>query len=189
MSSALIVSSSEKGKNILSEIIKMSGFSKIETVSNGSEVRRVFIQNNFDIVLINAPLTDEFGHDLALNITENTSSGVILMVKSNIADDICAKVENFGVFIVEKPLNSQLLYQAIKLVSTSTKRIIKLKEENLKLKNKISEIRLIDRAKCILIQYLNMTESQAHRYIEKQAMDRRITKKEVAQNILKTYEN
>lgn len=189
MLSALIVSSSEKGKTILSEIIKMGEFSRVETVSNGSEARRVFIQNNFDIVLINAPLTDEFGHDLALNITENTSLGVILIVKSNIGDQISAKVENFGVFTVEKPLNKQILYQAIKLVSTSTKRITKLKEENLKLKNKISEIRLIDRAKCILIQYLNMTEPQAHRYIEKQAMDRRITKKEVAQNILKTYEN
>ena len=96
---------------------------------------------------------------------------------------------NFKILFVEKPLNKQLLYQAIKLVNKSTKSILKLKEENLKLKNKISEIRIIDRAKCILIQYLNMTEPQAHRYIEKQAMDRRITKKDVAQNILKTYEN
>ena len=33
-----------------------------------------------------------------------------------------------------------------------------------------------------------MSESQAHRYIEKQAMDLRVTKKEIAENILKTYE-
>lgn len=189
MVSALIISSSDKGKDILSDILKMSGFSSIDTASSGSEGRRVLMDNNFDLILINAPLFDEFGHDLALNITTNTSSGVILMVKRDMADDVSSKVEDFGVFIVEKPLNKQLLYQAIKLVNKSTKSILKLKEENLKLKNKISEIRIIDRAKCILIQYLNMTEPQAHRYIEKQAMDRRITKKDVAQNILKTYEN
>ena len=47
---------------------------------------------------------------------------------------------------------------------------------------------MVDRAKCAMIQYLNMTEPQAHRYIEKQAMDLRITKKEVARGILETYD-
>ena len=48
---------------------------------------------------------------------------------------------------------------------------------------------MIDRDKCILIQYLNMTESEAHRYIEKQAMDMRTTRKTIAEGILRTYEN
>ena len=46
----------------------------------------------------------------------------------------------------------------------------------------------MDRAKCVLIQYLNMTETQAHRYIEKQAMDLRTTRRQIAEGILKTYE-
>ena len=37
------------------------------------------------------------------------------------------------------------------------------------------------------VQYLRMSEQQAHRYIEKQAMDMRTSKKDVAENILKTY--
>ncbi|MPN40452.1 hypothetical protein SDC9_187989 [bioreactor metagenome] len=63
-----------------------------------------------------------------------------------------------------------------------------LQKENRKLQTTIEEIRLIDRAKCALIQCLLMTEPQAHRYLEKQAMDLRLTKREVAENILKTYE-
>lgn len=50
------------------------------------------------------------------------------------------------------------------------------------------EARLINRAKLALMLYLNMSESAAHRYIEKRAMDMRVTKKEIAKNILKTYE-
>ena len=50
------------------------------------------------------------------------------------------------------------------------------------------EIRLVDRAKCALIQYLGMSEATAHRYIEKQAMDLRKTKVQIAEGILKTYE-
>ena len=59
----------------------------------------------------------------------------------------------------------------------------------MKLQKKIEEIRLVDRAKCVLIQYLNMTEAEAHRYIEKQAMDMRKTKKTIAENILNTYDS
>jgi response regulator NasT len=33
-----------------------------------------------------------------------------------------------------------------------------------------------------------MTEAEAQRYIEKQAMDNRISKREMAENIIKTYE-
>lgn len=50
------------------------------------------------------------------------------------------------------------------------------------------EIRFINRAKLALMLYLNMSEPMAHRYIEKRAMDMRVTKKEIAKNILKTYE-
>ena len=63
-----------------------------------------------------------------------------------------------------------------------------LQNENFKLQTKIEEIRLVNRAKCCLIQYLKFSEPQAHRYIEKQAMDTRQTRKEVAQRILSTYE-
>ena len=52
----------------------------------------------------------------------------------------------------------------------------------------MNEVRIINRAKCCLIEYLKMTEPQAHRYIEKQAMDLRQTKREIAESILKTYE-
>ena len=54
---------------------------------------------------------------------------------------------------------------------------------------KIDEIRLVNRAKWLLIECLSMTEADAHRYIEKQAMDLRLSKREVAENIIKTYKS
>ena len=52
---------------------------------------------------------------------------------------------------------------------------------------KMEEIRIINRAKWLLIEQLKMTENEAHRYIEKQAMDRCVTRRTVAENILSTY--
>jgi len=51
----------------------------------------------------------------------------------------------------------------------------------------MTEIRLVNRAKWLLIGELTMSEPDAHRYIEKQAMDNGVTKREIAENIIKTY--
>ena len=51
----------------------------------------------------------------------------------------------------------------------------------------MEEIRIVNRAKWLLIDSLKMSEPDAHRYIEKQAMDRCVSKKEIAESIIKTY--
>jgi len=51
----------------------------------------------------------------------------------------------------------------------------------------MNEIRLVNRAKWLLISELKMTEPDAHRYIEKQAMDRCVSKRRIAEEIIKTY--
>jgi len=113
---------------------------------------------------------------------------VLLLVKGELADEITAKVEDYGVFVVAKPINRQVFWSTIKLITAFNKRMMGLQNENVVLQKKIEDIRFIDRAKCVLIEYLKMTEAEAHRFIEKQAMDMRVTKREVAISSLKTYE-
>lgn len=188
--SALIVSGTEKGSNLIEDLMRnTSGISDFFYTRNGSEARRMLIENSYDIIIINTPLADEFGHDLALYASTNTVSGLILIVKSEIYEEICDRVEDYGILVLSKPLSRQTFYSAVKLVSATQKRLLILEKENMKLQKKIEEIRLVDRAKCVLIQYLNMTEAEAHRYIEKQAMDMRKTKKTIAENILNTYDS
>ncbi len=155
---------------------------------SGAEARRMLLDGSFDLVVINAPLSDEFGHELASWASQTSTAGVLLLVRSELADDLSARVEDDGVFVVPKPVNRPFFYQALKLVAASRRRMLSLEQQNIKLQQKIEEIRLVDRAKCILIEVLKLSEGQAHRYIEKQAMDMRITRREVAENILKTYE-
>ena len=77
----------------------------------------------------------------------------------------------------------------LKLTGSMQNRLKRIQAENSKLKQKIEDIRIIDRAKCLLISYLNMSEQEAHRYIEKQAMDMRFTRRMVAEEILNTYDS
>ncbi|MDR1320376.1 MAG: ANTAR domain-containing protein [Gracilibacteraceae bacterium] len=185
---ALVVSGSEKSRDFFLQVLKETVYTQITFVRSGNEARRLLRANDYDLVVINTPLTDEFGHDLAFAALENTSAGIILIVKNEIADEVEARVADHGVFVLAKPLNRQIFHQSLKLMAASRRRIVGLKLQNSKLQNKIEELRLVDRAKCALIQYLNMTEAQAHRYIEKQAMDLRTAKREIAQNILRNYE-
>lgn len=189
MGSVLIVSGASKGSQILAELCCANSCEHVVMAESGAQARRLLIDNSYDLVIINTPLHDEFGQELALNLTTSSTSGIILIVKSELADTVSAKVEDYGVFVVPKPINRQLFYQSFKLVAAARKRLMGLKNENIKLQNKIEEIRLVDRAKYTLIQYLKMTEPQAHRYIEKQAMDMRLTRREIAEEILKTYES
>jgi len=190
LESLLIVSSSEKTSEFLSDFIKDSSFSfpRVVTAQSGSAARRAMSEADYDVILINTPLSDEFGHELGIEAVQEGDSGVVLLVRAEIAEEVSNKVESYGVFVVEKPLSKAMLYQAMRLVVAARQRIKNLHRENSKLHGKIEEMRLVDRAKCALIQYLGMTESAAHRYIEKQAMDMRQTRREIAESIIKTYE-
>ena len=188
MEAVLIVSSSEKGREFLTELLQGCGFTRPVYAGSGGEARRMLLDQVFDLVVINAPLQDEFGHDLALSLTQSTDSGILMLVKSDQADAVSARVEDYGVFVIPRPVGRQLFFQTVKLVNASRKRILGLRKENGRLQEKIEEMRLVDRAKCTLVQYLGFTEAQAHRYLEKQAMDMRMTRREVAEEILRTYE-
>ena len=98
------------------------------------------------------------------------------------------KVEDYGALVISKPLNREIFYRAMRFAAAARKRMLGIRSENIKLQKKLEEIRLVNRAKLALMQYLGFTEQQAHRYIEKQAMDLRCTKLEVARKVIKMYE-
>lgn len=185
---ALIISGSEKAMEIIAQFLHSYGYTNLTSTTSGSEARRMMDSVDYALIIINTPLKDEFGHELSVHMAENTSAGIILLCKADIADDVSDKVSDYGVCIVSRPMNRNIFHQSIRLVEATRSRMLGLKRENSQLMVKIDEMRLINRAKCALMQYLKFTEPEAHRYIEKQAMDTRSTRKEVALRILSTYE-
>ena len=190
MKKALIVSGFSQGLDVLVKmVISSTGINDISTISSGAETRRLISNTDYDLIVINTSLSDEFGHELSIYLSEHTCAGIILICKSSIADEVLERVIDYGVCVVPKPVNKTIFFQSVKLVTAVRSRVMGYQRENAKLQLKIDEIKLINRAKCALMQYLKLTEPQAHRYIEKQAMDTRQTKKEVAQSILLRYQN
>ena len=187
MEKILIVSSANRSKELLINIAKESGNYEVLAVSSAIECREIIKRINFDLIIINAPLKDDYGKKLSIFINENTNSDAILICKNNSEEEL-SKIEDKGIYIIEKPLNKPIFIKIINSYIIQRRRYNSIIEENEKLKEKINDIKLIDRAKLTLIQYLKMSEDESHKYIEKQSMDMRITKVEVAKNILKIYE-
>jgi response regulator NasT len=189
MESALVVSSTEKNASIFSEMLNAAKIKQIAFLSSCGEARRLLAELDFDLVVVNAPLPDESGETFSRYIASKGVAQVILAVKSEMFDEISSVCENDGVLTIAKPVDKTLLWSTLTLAKAAHSRIKRIQAENVQLKQKIEDIRLVDRAKWVLVSYMNMNEKQAHRFIEKQAMDLRATKREIAEGILKTYEN
>ncbi|MDD4840213.1 MAG: ANTAR domain-containing protein [Clostridia bacterium] len=187
--SILIVSSAEKSLSFFQDILSQTQYEEITAVKTCGEARRLLIERTFDLCIINAPLCDEFGQTFATSIIEEKVNQVILIVRDELYDEISSKVEECGVLTISKPVSRAVFWTALKLANASFNKLHRLKNENSNLNRKIEDISIVNRAKLVLIDYLGMSEEQAHKHIEKQAMDMRTTRANIARNILKTYES
>lgn len=186
---ALIVSGSDKGFHFIAELLPKNDFPRIDRARSAGEAKRMLLNCQYDIIFINTPLSDEMGYDFAMSLPEDSPSCIMLIVKNEVFDDISHRVENYGILTVPKPLSKQIFYHSLKLLCAMREKLRLMEKKNASLVEKMNEIRLVNRAKWILIDYLKMNEAQAHRYIEKQAMDMRVTRKEIAETLIRTYEN
>lgn len=113
-------------------------------------------------------------------IYNRTNCDILILTKREFYGRISKSLPRERITVLTKPISSHTLQQVLRIILTDGIEAGRWK---------IEEIKIVTHAKCILMEYLQMSENQAHKYIEKQAMDMRITKREIAENILKTYES
>ena len=186
--SVLAVSASLKFVETLRTLLPEGRYGPVTVLHDTAAARRALAENSYDLVLINTPLPDEFGTRLALDACESSSAGVLLLVKAEHCLDIEAQVSAHGVLTLAKPTSAQLFAQTLRLLCITRERLRGMEKKAVTLQEKMEEIRLVNRAKWLLIEELKMTEQEAHRYIEKRAMDRCVTRRAVAEQILSTYQ-
>ncbi len=190
MNNILLATGSQKSadifKNLLSEVI---GEVSIISVMEGGRARLRLKEADIDLVIINTPMKDEQGIEFALHAADGAMNAVILVTNPNAYEKVCSHMEEHGIILMKRPIEKKRFAYAVRDCIILNQRIRLLKRQNEDLKSSIEEAKLVSRAKGTLMSNLKMTEAQAHRYIEKQAMDLRISKKTVSQNILRTYYN
>lgn len=187
--SVLLISASEKMNASLTSFMAREDYGPIVTTESVSQARRIMSQREFDIVIINTPLKDELGINFAVEITEGSSCGVMLMVKSEMFDEINYKVQDCGVFTIPKPVNTSMMSYALKMLSSTRERLLRMEQKQKSFEEKLREIKIVNRAKILLVENLHLTEEEAHKFIERRAMDERRNKVLIASKIIEEYKN
>ena len=193
MGRALIVSAGASSNEYISARLAELGYTRPTIIPSGAEARRRMLESDFELIVVNAPLPDEFGHELCITAVEQTDAGVVFLVKAAQAEQLLAPLNEQGVLLLSKPFTTPLFLQAMHMAAASNHRLQRLRQaymstmENARLQDKIGQLRLVSRAKCCLVEHAHMTEAEAHRYLEKQAMDTRRDRAEVAQEVLEEY--
>ena len=185
--SVLVVSAAEKFNASLLPLLPHGSFDPVVFVSSVAQARRELADRAYDILLINAPLPDDFGTRLALDAGASGGCVAMMIVKTELFEEQSAALLPMGVFTLEKPLSVSAMTRALSWLTAARERLRAAEEKTQSVEEKMAEIRLINRAKWQLIEHEDMTEAEAHRHIEKAAMDRCVPKKRVAEDILAKY--
>ena len=185
--SVLIVSSSEKFNQALPDILSIAVFSPVNIVSDISSAKRAITERNFDFVIINSPLPDDSGIRFAIDCVNSGQAIVLFLSKTEQYEIVYDKLAEYGVFVIQKPVSKAVFQVVSSWLVSARERIRKTEKKTLSIEEKMNEIRFVNRAKWLLINELKMSEPDAHHYIEKQAMDLCVSKRQIAEEIIKTY--
>lgn len=185
--SVLVISAKENFNVSLQSLLPESKYSPVQIVSSFSLAKRMLLERSFDFILINTPLPDDFGTRFAIEISANKGTVILLLVRNEVYEEVCDKVTEYGILTLPKPASKQMVVHTLNFMAGIRERLRKLEKKSLSMEEKMEEIRLVNRAKWVLIGELKMTEADAHRYIEKQAMDRCVSRREIAEEIISTY--
>ena len=181
--SVLVVSRDSKIISQISAFLVPPLF-ELTTTSDFNEARRLATERSFYIII--ADSGDGYDTDFAINLADSYST-ILLLVPNEHFDEISYRVEGYGILTITKPFEPFYLYNMMKIAIAVQYKVQVLSSQTTKLKVKMEEIKQVNRAKMLLMQNMNMSEQEAHRYIEKEAMDRGMKKTAISEEIINTY--
>lgn len=188
----LLVSSGTRLTAALGARLSPARFS-LFSVATAVEGEEALLLSDFDAVILDLPLRGGGGVPLARRAARTGATGVLLLVKEGERARAEAALSGAGILVLGKPVGAARLTEALALLCSTSEKLRRLAArraaagDGASLSPEEEDVRLIHRAKWLLMTELRMSEPQAHRYIEKQAMDRCVPKRRIAENILATY--
>ena len=182
----LLVSSAEKFIRETEALLQSDQY-QTEKSGSASDARCKLLENAYDMVIVNAPLSDESGSRLCIDASQNNGTIAALFSANDSFAEVYAKTSVHGVFVIQKPTSKLLMSQAISLMICARERLRTAEKKANKAQNRLDAIRIVNKAKWFLIENEGMSEEEAHKYVEKKAMDAGIAKELAAQLIIDNY--
>ena len=180
----LLVSASSAVNEAISALVKENACYLLTVVPNLSEAKRIAAERRFDFSVINSPLPDGTGERFAVDLCSSGDTVVLFLARSEVHEQMHDALCPYGVLTLARPTSRAMLTLCFALMEGVRERLRFYGKKAQTVEEKMEEIRLVNRAKWTLIEKRGMSEPEAHRFIEKTAMDLCVTKKEIAQRVL-----
>jgi response regulator NasT len=166
----------------LVEMLGEAGYLIVAQASDGAEAITLVAEHKPDLAILDVKMPILDGISAAEEIIATCP---VLMLTAFSQRELVDRARDAGVMAyVLKPFTINDLVPAIEIAISRHLQMKSLAAEVADLHERLETRKVIDRAKGILMAALNLTEPQAFSWIQKAAMDRRLTMKEVAQAVI-----
>ena len=166
----------------LVEMLQEAGYEVVAQATNGEEAIALATEHNPDLAILDVKMPVLDGISAAEKII---SIAPVLMLTAFSQRELVERARDAGVMAyVVKPFTIGDLIPAIEIAISRHTQMRSLADEVADLHERLETRKIIDRAKGILMKALNLSEPEAFSWIQRAAMDRRLTMKEVAQAVI-----
>jgi response regulator NasT len=166
----------------LVEMLQEAGYDVVAQATNGEEAIALAIEHQPDLAILDVKMPVLDGISAAEKII---SIAPVLMLTAFSQRELVDRARDAGVMAyVVKPFTISDLVPAIEIAFSRHTQMKSLAEEVADLHERLETRKVIDRAKGILMKALNLSEPEAFSWIQRAAMDRRLTMKDVAHAVI-----
>ena len=166
----------------LVEMLTEAGYEVVAQAENGAVAVELAKLHNPDLAILDVKMPEMDGITAAEQII---LIAPVLMLTAFSQRDLVERARDAGVMAyVVKPFSINDLVPAIEIAISRHKQMKSLESEVADIYERLETRKVIDRAKGILMKAMNLSEPESFSWIQKTAMDRRISMKEVAMAII-----
>ena len=166
----------------LVEMLTEAGYEVIAQAENGAVAVELAKLHKPDLAILDVKMPEMDGITAAEQII---SLAPVLMLTAFSQRELVERARDAGVMAyVVKPFSINDLVPAIEIAISRHKQMKSLESEVADIYERLETRKVIDRAKGILMKAMNLSEPESFSWIQKTAMDRRISMKEVANAII-----
>lgn len=171
------------------ETLTGQGYEVVGEADNGRRAIELVEELSPDMVLMDISMPVMDGISATRYISERSLAPVVILTAFSQRDLIDQATEAGAMSYIVKPFSETDLVPAIEVAKARFEQLVTLETEISDLTARFETRKLVDQAKSMLMQKLEITEPEAFRWIQKTSMDRRLTMKDVAQTVIEQLGN
>ena len=170
----------------LVEMLREEGYDVVGEAGDGQRAVELAAELKPDLVIMDVKMPRRDGIDAASEIAERRIAPVVILTAFSQRELVERARDAGAMAYLVKPFSKSDLVPAIEVAASRFSEIRDLEREIAGLTERFEVRKLVDRAKGMLMDAHAMTEPEAFRWIQRAAMDRRTTMKQVAEVVIET---